>query len=357
MLGSFALLATGCTPAPETTPTATTSVTPTPEVTLQWSIAPLTGRKFLASSNPQLLGPVVMGKVDNSMGARPQAGLSKADVVYEEMVEGGITRYLAVFHSQMPERFGPIRSVRPMDPDIATPYGGILAYSGGQRPFVAAAKATGLYNASETSEHTIRTMIRVHDRVAPHNLFVVAQKMQGRHMDLAAPTSSLTFAATAAASTAAAGRPVEKVVAVFPATKATWIYDSTYNVFKRVQDGKPAMDADFKVQVTATNVLILRVAIDRSFKDSRYGSVPKTLFEGKGVGQLYSGGKVIDIRWSKKNMKSHAVFTTKDGTPVTVAVGNTWFEMVPTSEGGRVDVTYAKATATPSASPTPSATK
>lgn len=354
MLG--ALLLGGCSAVPEATPSATASATPTPEITLQWSIAPLTGRKYLTDSNPQLLGPVVMGKVDNSFGARPQAGLSKADIVYEEMVEGGITRYLAIFHSQIPERFGPIRSVRPMDPDIATPYGGILAYSGGQKPFVEAARATGLYNASETSEHTIHTMVRVKDRVAPHNLFVVAQKLQARHMKLEAPTSSLNFASSSAETSAVNGREVDRVDAYFPDTKATWIYNADYNVFFKMQDGKPVMDADFNVQVSATNILILRVAIDRSFKDRRYGSVPKTLFEGSGKGQLLTGGKIIDIKWSKKDMKSHAVFTTKSGEPLKVAVGNTWFEMVPTTEGGRVEVTYTKVIPT-SASPTPSPTK
>lgn len=326
---------------------------------MKWVVAPLTGRRFPADTNPQLQGPVVMGKVDNSWGARPQAGLSHADVVYEEMVEGGITRYLALFHSRIPPRFGPIRSVRPMDPDLAAPYGGILAYSGGQKPFVLAARATGLYNASETSEHTIRTMIRVHDRVVPHNLFVVAQYMQSRHMKLAPPTSNLQFAKSVAETSAQTGKPVKQVVAVFPRTKATWIYDSNYGVFMRYQDGRACIDADFNVQISAANVLILRVKIDRSFKDFRYGSVPKTIFEGKGVGQVLTGGKIIDINWSKKDQKSQAVFTTKDGAPLTVATGTSWFEMVPTTEGGKVEITYDKGTSSPSASssPSPSATK
>lgn len=357
VLISASLIMSACSAVVADTPTPTvseSSVAPLPKPTLNWVVAPLTGRKYLADSNPQLAGPVVMGKIDNSFGARPQAGLSKADIVYEELVEGGITRYLAIFHSQIPERFGPLRSVRPMDPDIATPYGGILAYSGGQKPFVEAARATGLYNASETSEHTIGTMVRVKDRVAPHNLFVIAQKLQARHMKLQPPSSSLNFVATSAEASTASGKAVTKVTAKFTSTSATWVYDPTFMVFKRLQDGKKVMDADYDVQVTATNVLFLRVDIDRSFKDPRYGSVPKTIFEGKGVGKLLSGGKIIDIKWSKKNQKSQAVFTTKDGVPIQVPAGNTWFEMVPTSEGGDVVISYAKA-ATPSA--TTSATK
>jgi hypothetical protein len=355
-------LLSGCTAGADTNPSPTQTPIATPQPTLTWSIAPLTGRKFLADSNLQLTGPVVMGKIDNSFGARPQAGLSQADVVYEELVEGGITRYLAIFHSRIPQRFGPIRSVRPMDPDIAAPYGGILAYSGGQKAFVLAARATGLYNASETSEHTIGTMKRVKDRFAPHNLFVIAQKLQGRHMKLKPPTSSLTFATKSEEASALAGRPVVRASAIFPQTKATWVYDSAYNVFLREQDGEKTIDADFNNQVSSTNVVFLNVKIDRSFKDPRYGSVPKTVFEGKGTGKLMTGGFIIDIKWSKKNQKSHAVFTTKSGAPITLAAGNTWFEMVPIGEGS-VDIKYAKvapsptATATAAPSPSASATK
>ena len=350
------LVLTGCSPSSGPTPTASKSQAPA--FTLNWVSAPLTGRQYIKETNPQLDGPVVMGKIDNSFAARPQGGLSKADIVYEELVEGGITRYLAIFHSQLPERFGPLRSVRPMDPDIAAPYGGIIAYSGGQKPFVTAMRKTGLYNASETSESTIRTMKRVKDREAPHNLFVLAQRLQARHKHLKAPTSSLQFAESAFQSSAyLLGKPVQTLVASYPETKARWDYDQNYGVFLRSQDGKKSIDVDnHKVQISATNVFVIRVKVDRSFRDPRYGFVPKTLFEGKGKGQLMTGGKVIDILWSKKNQKSQAVFTTKDGKPILVGTGNTWFEMVPTDVGS-VKITYRKVATSPSSTPSPTPSK
>src|SRR5690625_7323483 len=75
-------------------------------------------------------------KVENSAAARPQTGLHSADIVYEEMIEGGQTRFLALFHSQVPEEIGPIRSLRPMDVPLATPYGGQLIFSGVQLAFL-----------------------------------------------------------------------------------------------------------------------------------------------------------------------------------------------------------------------------
>lgn len=349
------------------------SATPTPTPTPVYELAPLTGELFLEGANKYLSGPVVMGKVDNSFAARPQGGLSLTDVVYEEMVEGGITRYLAIWHSQMPKQFGPIRSVRPMDPDIATPYGGVIAYSGGQKPFVQAMRATGLYNASETSEVGRNTMKRVKNRVAPHNLFVLAQTLARKERHLKPPKQQLQFApeivasaeptptttagaspsassepsptATASASpvptksydptinSALNGKRVRKITAKFPQTTAVWGWDSKTRKWLRTQDGKKTFDASNKRRISADNVFVILVKVDRSIKDPRYGNIPKTIFEGKGKGMYFSEGHGIKVTWSKKSMKSAAVFKDGKGNVIKVAVGNTWFEMVPINEG------------------------
>src|SRR5690625_2391460 len=109
-------------PAPSPTPTPTpepTTVEPTPEPTPEptW---PLTGMP----ADDEAEHPAVAVKVENTVMARPQTGLEYADIVWEEMVEGGITRFNAVYHSQQPEVVGPIRSLRPMDVGISLPLGG-----------------------------------------------------------------------------------------------------------------------------------------------------------------------------------------------------------------------------------------
>src|SRR5436305_153915 len=79
--------------------------------------------------------------IQNSIDARPQTGLTAADVVWEQVVEGGITRFVAVYHSKLPPEIGPVRSVRPMDPAIAAPLHGLLAFSGGVQTYVSAAQS------------------------------------------------------------------------------------------------------------------------------------------------------------------------------------------------------------------------
>jgi hypothetical protein len=350
--GILAASLAGCSSTPIASPAASGSTNPSASPTA-FDTAPLTGVAYPQGSDQFLAGPVVMGKIDNAPDARPQLGLSKADIVIDEMVEGGLTRFLAIWHSQQPTEFGPIRSVRPMDPDLATAFGGIISYSGGQRPFVSAMQATGIYNATETSEQSHKTMERVTNRVAPHNLFVKAQDLQSQHMALGAPKPPFSFSPDLASSTASIfGKDsVESVTAQFPAATAVWTWNG--KKFARTQDGKVHTDALDGKQLTADNVLVLRVAVDRSFRDPRYGFVPKTLLEGTGKGTVFSNGKSLDVTWTKTSASQYVVLTDSNGNVIKLAPGNTWFELVPT-DVGKVTVKYATAIqdgASPSATP------
>ena len=137
-IGTLALT-TGCGPeeaqaadAPSEEPAA-----PPAPVLVPW---PLTGVEVDAVP----ARPALAVKIENSVAARPQSGLNAADVVWEQVVEGGIPRYVAVYHSNLPAQIGPIRSVRPMDPAIAAPLRGLFAFSGGQAGYVDAIAAAGM---------------------------------------------------------------------------------------------------------------------------------------------------------------------------------------------------------------------
>jgi len=129
---ALALIASACggggseaaTPKRTTTTAATTTTVAVP-------VAPLTG--LADPGGASLTRPALSVKVENTDAARPQAGIDQADVLYEEVVEGGITRFVAIFNSTVPDVIGPVRSVRQEDPDIVWPLGGIFAYSGVRR--------------------------------------------------------------------------------------------------------------------------------------------------------------------------------------------------------------------------------
>ena len=141
-------------------------------------MAPLTGLDD--PSGQSLTRPAVSVKVENTPGARPQGGLDQADVVYEEVVEGDITRLVAMFNSQVPDVIGPVRSVRAIDPDIVWPLGGIFAFSGGAPVNVEAAQAAPVTIVTENNQDVlVRNAAGQPPRGAPHNLYALGPPLFG----------------------------------------------------------------------------------------------------------------------------------------------------------------------------------
>ena len=157
-----------------TTTVARTTTTTTPPLPR----APLTGLED--PSGQSLTRPAVSVKVENTPDARPQGGLDQADVVYEEVVEGNITRLVAMFNSQVPDVIGPVRSVRAIDPDIVWPLGGIFAFSGGAPINVEAAQAAPVTVVTENDQDVlVRNAPGQPPRGAPHNLYALGPPLFG----------------------------------------------------------------------------------------------------------------------------------------------------------------------------------
>ncbi|MEY4988656.1 MAG: hypothetical protein RI933_289 [Actinomycetota bacterium] len=332
-------LFTGCASAPvgEPSPSASPSESPTPT----YVTAPLTGRQYDSTTREALVlsRPSVACKIDNgSDAARPQLGLNSTDIVFDEMVEGGLTRLVAVWHSNRPNAVGPVRSIRPMDPDILTPFGGIVCYSGGQYVFVKMMEKTPLYNASETSQQGLGTFSRSKDRVAPHNVIANAQLLSAQHAKLGPPPAQFGYSADSATSSAAiSGVAVTGFDVKFPQAIAGWTADST-GVWLRMQDGKKHTDAADKSQLKATNVVVMQVKIDRSYLDRRYGNIPKTVMVDSGSAWVFSAGKVIEGTWTKSAANAPIALADKAGAPILLAPGNTWVELMPKAPEGSLTI-------------------
>lgn len=325
ILAAFAAVAAGCTPA---SPVATSS--PTPQYVSDYETpapvvyAPLTG---VAVEDPATLAhPSLAAKIDNHPDARPQVGLQATDLVIEELVEGGLTRYVAVWHSNVPAEIGPIRSIRPMDPDIISPFGGIVAYSGGQLRFVAIMQQTNVYNAIHGQSDTEAVMYRTKTKAAPHNVLVKAPELIGAHADLAPPPQQYSYADDMAGATATReGQPMAGVDLVFGGSAhPSWRWDAASGRWLRLQDG--AVDTDSNgTQLAAANVVIVRVPI------SNDGGVPKTELIGGGEAWVLSGGGMVHASWSKPDRTAPIRLVDDTGTVIRLAPGNSWFELVPNS--------------------------
>lgn len=324
-----ALLLVGCTtegPKPTGTPSpsaeawVSTYTAPAPT-----ELAPLRGTTVAAG---KLKNPSLAVKIDNHTAARPQIALERADIVFEELVEGGLTRYAAIWQSDIPKLIGPVRSIRPMDPDILSPFGGIVAYSGGQPHFVKMMEAAPLVNAVFDYDRS-GLFYRIDGKSAPHNVVVKAQTLIGRNAKLAKPGQQFAYAATAAASTAAVdGKPIRVINSRFSSERwPSWAWNAKAGSYLRSQEGAPDRDST-GAQLKSTNVVVMRVGIDR-----RFGVVPKTTMIGSGEAWVSTAGKSVHATWIKR-YPSHPVSLVDDnGATIRLAPGNTWIELVPKKQG------------------------
>jgi hypothetical protein len=319
-----ALTVAACAPEKTvSTPTASPSYTSgyrTPDPT---AIAPLRGTTVTVGS---LNHASIAAKIDNHPDARPQIGLEHTDLVYQELVEGGLTRYVAVWHSDIPELLGPVRSIRPMDPDIISPLGGIVCYSGGQQRFVDLMRKTPVYNAIHGQADTASTFFRTPTKAAPHNVLVKARDLLAQHASIPAPAQQFAFSLDVPSSTAAKdGVPTAVINYAFSGgTKGSWTWDAAKGVFLRSQGSGPDLDSS-GAQLTATNVVVLRVTVG----DDK--GVPRTNMIGSGEAWVSSGGATIHATWAKGSATDPIRLVDRNGVTVRLAAGNSWIELVPSA--------------------------
>ena len=319
--------ATTTTPRPSPTPSPTPTPTPEPQPVL-W---PLTG---VEAPGP-VTGPALAVKIENSVDARPQTGLNAADQVWEQVVEGGISRFVAVFHSAVPPAIGPVRSIRPMDGGIAGPLHGLLAFSGGQGPFIDSAAAAGLQIVSH--DNGAGGFYRTSGRAAPHNIYADPHALlaQADAAHQAPPPAQFVIAGAGQQPTAVAAGSPATVVDLFLShvSQPRWTWSAPDGRWIRAERGVPALDAD-GIPLRAVNVVVLRVdVVTTPFTDAAGNHVPETVMVGSGEALIATGGHTVTATWSKASVTAPVVLTGADGQPLRLAPGNTWIELVPKGTG------------------------
>ncbi len=340
VLLAVALPLVGCgadEPAPAAAPATTTAAAPTtaaPTTTppAPQPVAPLTGLP-VAAVDPR---PALAVKIENPPIARPQAGLTEADIVWEQLVEGGTSRLVAVYQSRVPASIGPVRSTRPMDPAITAPLHGLFATSGGQVPYLQSVVAAGLqlfsFDAGDDG------FARQGPRQAPHNVYLDPAPLYAAAdpAHQAPPAAQFGYAPTAGTqTTVVAGAPTGRLdLRLSPEAVPSWTWNPVARVWERAEGADPAFAAD-GVRVAATNVVVLRVEIvETGALDPAGNHVPETLLSGRGgEAVVATGGRTATVTWSKGADADPVVLTAADGSPVLLAPGTTWVELVPTGSG------------------------
>jgi hypothetical protein len=326
---SVSLLLVGCSGDEESpTPTsaeAPASEEPAPEPA-EPETWPLTGTPAAEGRSTAAKHPVLVTKIDNTANAAPQLGLGKADMVVEELVEGGTTRLAAFFYSQLPDVVGPVRSMRASDIGIVTPVEAQVITSGAAPITKNRISAAGITFYEEGA----KGFFREPTRYAPYNLMARPREVATLTKQAATrPDDYFTFGDPA---TLPKGRKATTLAANFGRHTTSWRFE---NGSYTPVDGY-AGEGDRFVPDT---VLVLRVRVgDAGYKDPAGSFVPETIFEGSGPAQLFHGGRVVNATWSKGGLRGPLKLEAK-GEEVPVPPGRTWVELVPQDTGA---VTFAK---------------
>ena len=264
-------------------------------------------------------GPVLVVKLDNTRNSEPHEGLEDADVVYLEQVEGGLTRYAAVFSSRVPTSIGPIRSARISDLDLFAQYGKVaFAYSGAQhrlRPVIAAAN---LYNVS--GDNGPSGYRRDFSRPAPYNFFGNGPELL-RRAPSAARAKDVGF--RFATAVPAGGAHVSSAAVRWPGAKAVFVWSASAKRWLLTMDGLRA-SSDGK-RLGGTTVVIQYVNIHPSSYGDKFGGVtPMSETIGHGKAVVLRDGRAYSVRWSRTSKAGGTKWTLANGHRLSFAPGQVW---------------------------------
>lgn len=303
-----------------TTPSSTSSSTTTSIAPKAVYVAPLTGLPDPRGLTKHHSALTV--KIDNTYEARPQFGINEADVVYEEIVEGGITRLAAVFDSQLPTIVGPIRSVRRTDREIVFPLGGVFACSGGAL-YALQSIATAPVKFLDQSTSGA-AMFRDPARYAPHNLLANAQllmKLGGRTRPPRAIFDYRPHGATAP------GARVGAFTVGFGSGYATsYTWDQKTSTWNRFIFGRPDVAAN-GAQLSPQNVIVMNV----NYRGGVGVIGAEAELTGSGPVEIFTDGRVQRGTWSRGSLAKPIVYRN-NGRVIELTPGQTWVELLDTSE-------------------------
>ena len=357
---ALTILIAGCSGGSKTGSEKSASPTPTPTPTPAW---PLTGILSMSASKTK---PVLVIKVENDPSVRPQSGLDSADVVFEELVEGGITRFATIFQSKYPKEVGPVRSVRHVDASIAAPVADYFIFSGGARPTLRYLRANLPKNVKIMTEGA-PGMYRSKKHYAPHNLFLNPQTLvaKSEHSNnategvfyrdpSAVPPVTTTPSPLPSASTAS---QIPKLIAVSALNanfsngeSSRWVWNSTRKEWLRFEGSRKHTNTS-GVQLGVPVLVVLNVKeIDAGYRDPAGNYVPRTVFTGTGTGYILQDGKALAVKWSKSDLDTQVKLTDVSGKPVKIKPGRMWVDLMPNTGSFRlIKAPVVKATPSTSA--------
>jgi hypothetical protein len=293
--------------------------------------------------------------VENSVDARPQSGLSSADVVFEAVAEGGITRFLAIYYCQDAETIGPVRSARVYFLDFIGGFGNNPLYAhvgGANTPGPADAlgqiEKAGWAGYNDLNQFSIgypafwRDYERLPGVAVEHTMYTSSEKLwqiaakrgledknkKGKSWD--ENYRGWDFEEEASLSK----RPEKQEVRFgfwenYHDFDVLWAYDKSSNEYKRHNGGSPHVDKATGEPIKVKNVIVLYM--DESVANDGYEKGQHLLYEttGEGKALVFKNGQVVEASWEKKDRASQVFLSDKQGRPIKFVGGKIWFSVIP----------------------------
>ena len=268
---------------------------------------------------------------DNFYSARPQAGLAKADIVYEILAEGLITRYMGVFYSQYPDHIGPVRSSRPYFVEKALEFDPYYVHVGGSMKALADIKK---YKMADIDGLSSGAFWRESHKKAPHNMYTDSEVLlkEGTRLKYIT-TSNFEFQPFKDDYEALKGDEAVEITFVYKEPSqsdkigyfTSYKYNDDSKLYYRYTNGKTHLDEDTQEHLSCTNILV------------QYAKTKVIDNEGRlsidlistGKGNYYSGGKFIPVTWEKTSADAPTIFYGQSNEPIQLNPGVTWIQVVP----------------------------
>ncbi|MCO5190405.1 MAG: DUF3048 domain-containing protein [Anaerolineae bacterium] len=340
------------TPVPTATPTATATPEPTPTPIVLRTAADVaeSGRNLYTGELPNdpdtLDRRAFICKISNFPAdmVRPQSGLNSADIIFEHVTEGPITRFSAIFYGKTPPNIGPIRSARLVDLELAVMYDTSLCFSG------ASIGVTERLEQPEFRSRLIRSWYPGYyrtgaDKPFEHTFYADPAGFYERFEEYdkntpPRPTTQMDFESA----TPEGGESAEFVQIDYRGwTVVEWRWDEETGKYWRWADGEPIIDANDGEQVSAENVVIVYAihTLDETICEHQQDDkclAGSTLIHlwGEGEMTLLRDGQRFDGYWFREDPTDMLTFESLDNENLALQIGNTWVQLVPTHYDGAV---------------------
>lgn len=295
---------------------------------------PLTG----VGSETETEGKAVAVMINNHPKARPQSGLNKADIVYEILAEGDVTRFLAVFQSETPDNMGPVRSARDYYIDLAKGLDALFiahGYSEEARELLERDYVDNLNGM--VYDGTL--FKRASFRDAPHNSYITYEnvlkgaKEKNYSMNQSPPEFEFLSEEDSKSVT---GDEASSVMVSYSASgvfNSSYEYDESVGKYKRYSDGEQTIDYDTKDPILLDNLFIIETT-HQVIDDAGHKEID---LRSGGSGYLLQKGKVMEVEWKNDN---GLIVPIRDGKAVPFVQGKTWVNVVPTNPGLQSSVSF-----------------